>query len=197
MHELPPPDRATARLNAADSGSPSARLNILEELPAGAHINIRGPQHDSIFLQAIGSAIGGSLPLKPNTVEMLVRGAIYWLGPDEWLLVEDSVDTEALLLRIEQCCSAIPHFGATDVSGNRARFQLRGPSAREVLMKGCSLDLDPRAFQAGQCAQVALARAGVILHQVDAIPTYRIFPRRSFAEYVWMWLRDAMAEYEG
>ena len=26
-------------------------------------------------------------------------------------------------------------------------------------------------------------------------PTYDVYPRRSFTEYTWMWLSDAMAEY--
>src|SRR5207302_506874 len=71
----------------------------------------------------------------------------------------------------------------------------RGALARETLMKGCSLDLHPRSFTPGQCAQTMLARAQIILHQIDGAPSYDLYPRRSFAEYLWLWLCDAMAEY--
>ena len=62
-------------------------------------------------------------------------------------------------------------------------------------MKGCRLDLHPRAFAPGACMQTALARAQVILHQSDDAPTYEITVRNSFAVYFATWLLDAMAQY--
>ncbi len=90
-----------------------------------------------------------------------------------------------------------PTAAVTDVSGNLARLRLSGDHARDVLAKGCSLDLHPRQFQPGQCAQTLILRCGIILHQIDERPSYDLLPRRSFAEYLWMWLSDAMAEYGG
>jgi sarcosine oxidase subunit gamma len=62
-------------------------------------------------------------------------------------------------------------------------------------MKGCSLDLDPAAFGPGRCAQTALARAHMLLHQVSDVPCYHVYAHRSFADYVFAWLEDAAAEY--
>ena len=83
-----------------------------------------------------------------------------------------------------------------DVSANRTLLELEGPMAREVLMKGCSLDLHPRRFGPGRCAQTALARVQVILWQMTDEPCYRILVRCSFAPYLAAWLVDAMAEYQ-
>ena len=82
---------------------------------------------------------------------------------------------------------------AVDLSANRTTLELRGPASRDVLAAGCALDLHPRAFRPGRCAQTLLARAQVVLEQVDAEPAYRLLVRGSFAGYVATWLADAMA----
>ena len=58
----------------------------------------------------------------------------------------------------------------TDVSAQRTTLELSAPGARDVLAQGCSLDLHPRAFGPGDCAQTLLARAAVILHQTELDP---------------------------
>ena len=66
---------------------------------------------------------------------------------------------------------------------------------RDLLEKGCSLDLHSRAFQTGHCDQTRLARAAILLHQTDDTPAYDIHVAWSFAAYLWVWLEDAAAEY--
>ena len=80
-------------------------------------------------------------------------------------------------------------------SDARAVIALGGEAAREVLMKGCSLDLHPRVFGPGSCAQSTLALAQIILEQVEDGPDYRLYVGRSFAPYLWQWLCDAAGEF--
>src|SRR3546814_8163491 len=87
-----------------------------------------------------------------------------------------------------------------DLSDARTVIRLAGFGAPDVLARGCSLDLHPRSFAPGAVAQSTIAKAGVILHQVDGPereggPVYDIYVARSFAEYLWLWLADAAAEY--
>ncbi|HEX6446721.1 MAG TPA: sarcosine oxidase subunit gamma family protein [Streptosporangiales bacterium] len=84
---------------------------------------------------------------------------------------------------------------AVDVSAQRTAIDVGGPNARDVLAHGCSLDLHPRAFGPGRCAQTTLAKAQVVLHQCDETPTFRVFVRASFADYLARWLLDAATEY--
>jgi sarcosine oxidase subunit gamma len=67
-------------------------------------------------------------------------------------------------------------------------------SALAVLAQATSLDLRPRAFGPGRCAQTGLARVPVILQQIDPTPRFRIFVRASFAPYVAGWLQSTIAE---
>ena len=90
---------------------------------------------------------------------------------------------------------ATTHAAATDVTEARTVIVLSGPRARELLMKGVSLDLHPRLFGPGHCAQTGLAGANIILRQLDDRPTYDIHVLDSFAEHLWQWLEGAAREY--
>ena len=62
---------------------------------------------------------------------------------------------------------------------------------RIALAAGCALDLHPRMFRAGCCAQTLLAKVPVILDQLDGSPTFHVLVRASFAAYLADWLVDA------
>ena len=87
------------------------------------------------------------------------------------------------------------HAAVVDLTELRTVIAVSGAHARDLLAKGCTLDLHPRAFPAGACAQTGLARAGALLHLVDETPTFEITILRSFADYMWVWLADAAQEY--
>ena len=189
---------AVARLAPTVAALPAAGATglVLAELVPPGQIDLRGHAGDPRFARAVGTVLGCVLPLNANTVQSASDVTVLWLGPDEWLVITPPGTETDLIARLRETLGDI-HAAVTDVTGNRAQFRLSGPGAREVLMKGCSLDLHPRSFRAGRCAQTLMARAGVILHQRDDAPTYDLYPRRSFGEYLWLWLKDAMAEYGG
>jgi sarcosine oxidase subunit gamma len=75
-------------------------------------------------------------------------------------------------------------------------LRLSGPDARDVLAKGCSLDLHPTVFRKGTAAQTMMGLAGVVLIALDeAGSDYRILVRSSFARYLADWLIDAAEEF--
>jgi len=146
-----------------------ALVDGLRELPFLAQLGVRADRPPA------------SLPTEPNTVAGDATRAALWLGPGEWLVVgppgrEHELQAELLA------------DGATviDVSANRTTLELRGPRARELLEFGCPIDLDPRVFGPGHCAQTLLARANVLIWFVtdDPEPVYRLLVRPSFAAYV-------------
>jgi heterotetrameric sarcosine oxidase gamma subunit len=69
-----------------------------------------------------------------------------------------------------------------------------------LLRKGCGLDLHPRKFGPGQCAQTVFAKLPVIIDQLGpdrlgVAPVYRLFVRRSAAHWLAQWLIDAAEEF--
>jgi sarcosine oxidase subunit gamma len=118
-----------------------------------------------------------------------------WLGPDEWLLTSTAEAPEELESRVR--AALVPLGGsATDVSAQRITLRLTGPRVREVLAKGCAVDLHPRAFGRGSSAQTTLGLAGVVLMTLgDEADDYLVIVRSSFAGYLADWLLDAAVEF--
>jgi sarcosine oxidase, subunit gamma len=166
----------------------------LREIPFMAQIGLRGDVGIPAFREAVREVLGIDVPTKPNTyAESSVLSAL-WLGPDEWLLVGDPGIENRLIARLSNRLSGI-HSSVVNLSDARTVVELSGARSRELLAKGCSLDLHPRAFRAGECAQTNLARANIVLQQLDRIPVWRLYVRASFAGYLATWILDAMSEF--
>jgi sarcosine oxidase subunit gamma len=86
------------------------------------------------------------------------------------------------------------HATLNDVSGGLVALRIGGKDAAALLAKGCTLDLHPKVFKPGQCAQSGIAKAGILLAKVDD-ETFDVYVRRSFAEYLALWLQRAGAEF--
>jgi sarcosine oxidase, subunit gamma len=132
---------------------------------------------------------GIPLPLAPNRVSVASGLRVLWLGPDEWLVVAEGAAPD-LLPRLEHAVAG-RRAALNDLSSSRAIIDIGGPSARELIAAGCGLDLHPRAFGPGHCAQTLFARVPVILDQLDDAPHYRLLVRRSYARWLVDWMIDA------
>jgi sarcosine oxidase subunit gamma len=177
------------------AGEAAATAGVsLSERPFRALISLRGGAGDSGFLSAVGAAAGVELPLTPNTAARGSSVTALWLGPDEWLLSAPSGEERVLVPALRSSLGE-RHAAVVDLSESRTVIAVSGAKARDLLSKGCTLDLHPRAFPVKACAQTGLARAGVLIHLVDDTPTFEITILRSFADYLWAWLTDAGREY--
>lgn len=195
-----------ARVRRARQGAPpcpQAGVIVRERAYLG-HLNLRGNPDDARFTSAVSAALGCSLPLQANTVREAGDATVFWLGPDEWLILAagERSDEQAHALRkaftdghAGSARATGMHAALTDVSGGQTVLHLSGLAARDLLAKGCPLDLHPRVFDVGQCAQSHLAKAPLLLRLVDRTPCFELIVRRSFADYVWAWLDAAAAEF--
>ena len=141
------------------------------------------------------AVLGFDLPTAASTSAGTDAVTAVWLGPEEWLITTRSQSAPALESDLR--AAVTPHGGAAiDVSGQRTTLRLRGAHARDILEKGCSLDLHPTVFVRSTAAQTMLGLAGVILIALDDRGTdYRILVRSSFARYLAEWLIDAAEEF--
>lgn len=164
------------------------------ERPFLGHLNLRGDAGDPRFPAAVASVLGVALPVAANTVNESPEATVYWLGPDEWLAVVAGDRAAAVESNLRAALAGM-RSAVTDVSSGQTLVVLRGPAVREVLAKGCPLDLHPKLFRKGMCAQSHLAKAALLIRPTGEGDAYEIVFRRSFADYVWAWLEDAAAEY--
>ncbi|MEV8432336.1 sarcosine oxidase subunit gamma [Streptomyces chartreusis] len=187
-----PLSQATDRLAAATRTSGGAVR--LAELPFLAQVNVRLDAKGAAF-EAVGLALDLQLPLQPNTVVRTGELTALWLGPDEWLLIGPPGGEGELESRIREAAGDEP-VSVTDVSAQRTTLLVTGPRARDLLAHGCPLDLHPRSFGSGRCAQTTLGRTQVVLVARDEPRAgFWILVRSSFAGYLADWLLDAATEY--
>jgi sarcosine oxidase subunit gamma len=162
----------------------------LRAAPPAGRIVLRGDPGDDGFTRAVRAALDIDLPLAPNTSSETPPLSALWLGPDEWLLLCADGTTAAAIDALRAALSG-RHAAVVDVGESRRAWRLSGPAARDVLARGCALDLHPREFAPGAVAQTRLARAEVILHR-STEDGFDIYVARSFADYLWRWLADAI-----
>ncbi|MER5217418.1 sarcosine oxidase subunit gamma family protein [Streptomyces sp. NPDC002838] len=171
-----------------------ARGVTLTEWPFITMVNLRvDPASEAA--DRIEKTLGTPLPRLCGHITASGPHTVVWLGPDEWLVLSQA-EAPAVAAELRESLGADPG-SVVDVSANRTTLELSGPAARQVLEKGCPLDLHPRAFGPGQAVSTTVGPVAVLLWQVDSTPTYRLFPRSSFADYLARWLIDAMNEYHG
>jgi sarcosine oxidase subunit gamma len=188
------PERALGRrADRLAAGSVPGAVT-LTEVPFLAKIALRGDPADARFRDGVRSALALDLAREPNTFTRRDALRCLWLGPDDWLVVGPAGAAAELSGRLEAALRG-QHAAIVDLTAACAMFELRGKRAPEVLAKACSLDLHPRAFRPGQCAQSNFARTQAIVALEDDAPLFRLFVRRSFALYLADWLLDAMREY--
>jgi sarcosine oxidase subunit gamma len=159
----------------------------IASIPLVGKLNLRiAPSSAAAWTDVLGVA----LPLVPNTVALTVDGWIAWLGPDEWLVVSphalDSLEDD-----LRAAAGDVP-VSIVDVSSARASLRISGRGARRLLAHGCALDLHPRVFPPGRCAQTRLAYANVLIAAPHDTDSYDVLVGASYARYLTDWLRDAV-----
>lgn len=163
---------------------------MIREVAFPAQVGLR-VQPGSAEARAIEAALGFSLP-GANRVAGAAGRDVLWLGPDEWLVVGDA-GTEHEIEGLLRGVAGEGLLVVVDLSANRTVLEIAGDRAREVLGSCCHLDLHPRVFGPGDCAQTLLQKAPIIIQQTDATPAYRLFVRPSLAAYVAAWLAEGAA----
>lgn len=157
-------------------------------------VNVRGDATYNLFTGTMKEIVGVEIPTEPNTVALSDQYIILWLCENEWLIITPEDRETDLINLLENRMSRI-FTSFTDVSSGQCIIRITGPDVRKVLSKGCSLDLHPRSFGLGKCAQSLIAEVGVTIRQINNTPSFELIVRRSLAEYLVNWLYDAAQEF--
>jgi sarcosine oxidase subunit gamma len=166
--------------------SGAAGLQVERRSPALATV-IAARQRDAEALKRLMDFAQGS----PSS-SRFIHGMsdVIWSGPGQWLVAAPGHDAVAALTMKLGDVAAV-----TDQTDARVILRLSGPRVRDVLAKGCPIDLHPRAFKAGDVALTSISHIGVQIWQVDDAPTFDIAVPRSMIESFWSWLDASAAEF--
>lgn len=174
-----------------ESQARQSKLFRVRERPFLELVNVRGEASDGAFIAAVESVLGARLPTKPNTVAQGNGYDALWLGPDEWLVRSNEARKPELEGNLRTALGTV-FASVVDVGSGYTVLEVSGERVRDVISRGCPLDLHPKVFQRGQCAQSHYFKAPVVL-----IPTgdtsFDLIVRRSFSDYFLRILTDAAA----
>lgn len=156
----------------------------LTPAPHGTRISLRVRSEGMAEASKI---LGLALPTKPKT--SVVKGTVHclWIGPDEWLVID--ADKSALPAKFEKAGNA--KFSAVDVSHRNTAILVSGPKAVDTINSGCPQDLSLAAFPVGAASRTILGKSEMVLYRIGE-NEFRVECWRSFSDYVWKYLVDAV-----
>ncbi len=145
---------------------------------------------EAALAKLVATRYGVELPTTARAVRSRAH-AFVWAGPEQWLFVAESGQDLAELSRLA---------AVSDQSDARAALRLTGPKVRDMLAKGCMIDLHPKAFPPGAAAITSIAHIGVCLWRADTPPDegdviFDILVARSMAASFWSWAEASAAEF--
>ena len=133
---------------------------------------------------------GLELPLQNSKVSSNKETRILWSAPNTWLVTSRK---ENIVEIIKRTCN-IENFGITDISHSRAVIQIKGLQAKEILKKGCPLNLNE--FEKNNCAGSVFHGINIVVDFVDSDPdTFNLLTLRSFGEAFYHHITDAALEF--
>ena len=133
---------------------------------------------------------GLEIPVQNLKVASNKETRILWNAPRTWLIISKK---ENIIDNIKEKFSD-KNFAITDISHSRAVIQIKGLQAREVLKKGCPINLNE--FDTNNCAGTVFHGISIVIDLVDNNPdTFNLLTLRSFGESFYHHITDAALEF--
>ena len=170
--------------------------NELTNVSEVKHLQIIQIVHYKKSTQQIASLTLDNLKFPEATMQVNSNKdtRILWSGPSNWLLVSTKKD---ILNSVQKICDD-KNFAITDLSHSRAIIELKGSNSKEVLKKGCPININE--FKVNNCANSVFHGITITIDMINENPeTFRIFALRSFGESLYHSITDACLEdgYKG
>ena len=162
----------------------------IQELPYVDKINLRLDPNNNDYMSICGKILGAVLPTKPNTYVQNEKVKIIWLGPDEWMVINDQENE--LFIKLKNELGDL-EASVTNVSENRTIIRLSGKKIITLLSKFLVLDLEKNLGTQSSCAQTFFVKVPILLVRNDdnnQAPVIDIFTNRSHANYIYNLLVD-------
>ena len=130
------------------------------------------------------------IPEKSSIVNSNKETRILWNAQRTWIIYSSN---ENIIETINKNCKE-KDFAITNISHSRAVIQIKGIHAREILKKGCPINLDK--LQKNNCAGTIFHGITILVDFIDNNPdTYNLLTLRSFGESFYHHISDAALEF--
>lgn len=169
------------RRPALAGGALSVTDVSLTVLPPAERVSLRAPEGS---IASVSRALGLTLPQKPKTSASKGSRTALWLGPDEWLVIDEAGGDI-----LGDCAKAKALHSAVDVSHRNVAIAVVGGKAAATVNSGCPQDLSLEAFPVGACSRTILGKSEIVLYR-PAADSFRVECWRSFSDYVFTHLSE-------
>lgn len=167
----------------AQAGFSLARAGVAISIsPPAERLSLRAPKGS---VAALSKALGVKLPTQPKTSVSKGKRAALWLGPDEWLVIDEAGNDP-----LADCAAVTALHSAVGISHRNVAFSVSGRNAQAVLSAGCPQNLSLETFPVGACSRTILGKVEVVIYRT-APDAFRLECWRSFSDYVRDFLEDA------
>src|SRR5690606_15199097 len=123
----------------AQAGREYAATGVMvTTLPPAERISLRAP---AASLAALSKALGVKLPEKPKTSAAKAGRTALWLGPDEWLVIDEAGKDP-----LGDVAGVAGLHSAVGISHRNVAFAITGLAAEATINAGCPQDLSLRVF---------------------------------------------------
>jgi sarcosine oxidase, subunit gamma len=145
----------------------------------------------------IKALLGVALPMQPLTSvtaddSPIGKVSVRWVSPDEWLIIVAGEQAFELETRFFEQLTG--HYSLVNISGGTTIFDVSGCHVVDMLKKSTPVDLHGSEFPVGKVVSTVFAKSGAMICRV-AEDQFELVVRRSFADYLWLWIQDASREY--
>jgi sarcosine oxidase subunit gamma len=154
----------------------------LAEMPPAERISLRAP---AASVASLSRALGVTLPQKSKSSASKGGRTALWLGPDEWLVVDETGGDI-----LGDCAKAKALHSAVGISHRNVAIAVTGAKAAAIINSGCPQDLSLEAFPVGACSRTVLGKSEIVLYRT-ATEAFRVECWRSFSDYVFTHLSEA------
>ncbi len=179
---VPAPSAGVDRRSALAGREATGAGVKVEPLGPAERVSLRAPAES---VASLSRALGVTLPQKPKTSAAKGSRTALWLGPDEWLVLDE--EGKDLL---GDCAKAKQLHSAVGISHRNVAISVSGPAAEACVNAGCPQDLSLAAFPVGASTRTVLGKAEIVLYR-PAMDTFRVECWRSFSDYVFTFLSEA------
>ena len=138
-------------------------------------------------MAAAKKAIGFALPTKPKSSVSKNGVSCLWIGPDEWLIIDEGKSN--VWENLQKLGNT--KLSAVDVSHRNTGIMISGDKAVNAINSGCPQDLSDKVFPVGAASRTMLGKAEIVLFRTGK-NEYRVEVWRSFSDYAWNYLVDAV-----
>lgn len=193
-----PRKRFVPELLPAPDGGPGTKPNsgtFVMRVATPGMITLRGRIRSEPIASAVRKAIGIDIP-EPRRILSVDGRSLAWMSPDELLILTPLGGSGSTIAALSSALEG-QYALLADVSDARLCFRIAGPSSRELIAKGCPVDLSPEAFSPGDFRRSRLGQVPVALWMPDP-GQFMLLCFRSVSDFVEHWLQNAaQGEFPG